>query len=90
MPPMREGSPHVMARNGQWTSRDPGTPQNYQSRSITFGIWRGFDHVFTYHIPKSAFKTGTNTLEISNLSGTRGYGGFLSHAFVFDYIALRK
>ncbi len=84
------GSRPIIRVNGQWNSRDPGAPQNYQSRSITFGIWRGFDHVFSYHIPKSAFKTGTNTIVIENLSGSTGYGGFLSHGFVFDYIGLRK
>jgi rhamnogalacturonan endolyase len=84
------GSRPIVRVNGQWASADPGAPRTYQSRSITFGIWRGFDHVFSYHIPKSAFKTGTNTLVIENISGSGGYGNFLSNAFVFDYIGLRK
>ncbi|MEO7101544.1 MAG: hypothetical protein ABI162_19495 [Luteolibacter sp.] len=42
------------------------------------------------HIPKDAFKTGANTIVIENISGTGGYGGFLSNATVFDYIGLRK
>jgi rhamnogalacturonan endolyase len=78
-----------IVRLNDWKSRDPGAPESYQSRSITFGIWRGYDKVFTIRIPKSAFKAGTNTLTIENLSGS-GAGGFLSNAFVFDYIALRE
>ncbi|MEO5913740.1 MAG: rhamnogalacturonan lyase B N-terminal domain-containing protein [Luteolibacter sp.] len=83
------GSRPIVHLNDTWTSRDPGAPESYQSRSITFGIYRGFDHVFTIHIPKTAFKAGANTLSIDNLSGS-GAGGFLSNAFVFDYIGLRE
>lgn len=82
------GSRPMVRLNDKWTSRDPGAPPSYQSRSITFGIHRGFDKVFTYRIPKSAFKVGTNTLIIDNRSGS-GSGKFLSNAFVFDYIGLR-
>lgn len=78
----------VVRLNDTWKSRDPGAPESYQSRSITFGIWRGFDKVFSIPIPRSAFKVGTNTLTIDNLSGS-GAGGYLSNAFVFDYIGLR-
>ncbi|MEO5713433.1 MAG: rhamnogalacturonan lyase B N-terminal domain-containing protein [Luteolibacter sp.] len=78
-----------VVRLNDWKSRDPGPPQTYDSRSITFGIWRGFDHVFTFRIPKTAFKSGVNTLAIDNLSGS-GAKGFISNAFVFDYIGLRK
>ncbi|MES2922611.1 MAG: rhamnogalacturonan lyase B N-terminal domain-containing protein [Verrucomicrobiota bacterium] len=77
-----------IVRLNDWKSRDPGAPQSYDSRSITFGIYRGFDKVFTIHIPKSAFKAGTNTLTIDNLSGS-GARGFISNAFVFDYVGLR-
>lgn len=82
------GSRPMIRLNDKWTSRDPGAPRSYQSRSITFGIHRGFDKVFTYRIPKSAFKVGANTLAIDNRSGS-GAGKFLSNAFVFDYIGLR-
>lgn len=82
------GSRPMVRLNDKWSNRDPGAPPSYQSRSITFGIHRGFDKVFTYRIPKSAFKTGTNTLVIENRSGS-GSGKFLSNAFVFDYIGLR-
>ncbi len=78
-----------IVRLNDWKSRDPGAPPSYQSRSITFGIWRGFDRVFTIPIPKSAFKAGTNTLTIDNLSGS-GAGRFLSNAFVFDYVGMRE
>ncbi|RYD30474.1 MAG: rhamnogalacturonase B, partial [Verrucomicrobiaceae bacterium] len=83
------GSRPVVRLNDKWTSRDPGAPPSYQSRSITFGIHRGFDRVFSYRIPKSAFEAGTNTLVIDNRSGS-GAGRFLSNAFVFDYIGLRE
>jgi rhamnogalacturonan endolyase len=75
--------------NGKWDSRPLRAPQTYQSRSITFGIHRGFDHVQTFRIPKSAFKIGSNTVEIESMSGSGGYGKFLSNGFVYDYIALR-
>jgi len=78
-----------VVRLNDWKSRDPGPPPSYDSRSITFGIWRGFDHVFTIHLPKAAFKPGVNTLTIDNVSCS-GARGFISNAFVFDYIALRK
>ena len=84
------GSRPIIHVNGKWDSRASGAPANYDSRSITFGIWRGFDHVQTIHIPKAALNAGTNTMVIENVSGTTGYGSFLSHAFVFDYIGLRK
>jgi len=83
------GSRPIVRLNDKWASRDPGAAQSYDSRSITFGIYRGFDHVFTTHIPRSAFKVGTNTLSIDNLSGS-GARGFISNAFVFDYIGLRE
>lgn len=82
------GSRPVVRVNDKWTSPDPGAAQSYQSRSITFGIYRGFDHVVTTRIPRSAFKIGTNTLIIENLSGSSSHG-FLSNAIVFDYIGLR-
>jgi rhamnogalacturonan endolyase len=83
------GSRPSVRLNDQWTSRDPGPPRSYDSRSITFGIHRGYDRVFTIPIPKSAFKAGTNTLLIHNRSGS-GAGKFLSNAFVFDYVGLRE
>lgn len=82
------GSRPMVRLNDQWSNRDPGAPPSYDSRSITFGIYRGYGKVFTYRIPKSAFKVGTNTLVIENRSGS-GAGKFLSNAFVFDYIGLR-
>lgn len=83
------GSRPMVKLNDKWESKDPGAPSSYQSRSITFGIYRGYDKVFTYRIPKSAFKVGTNTLVIDNRSGS-GAGKFLSNAFVFDYVGLRE
>ena len=84
------GSRPVIRVNGKWNSRAPRAPETYDSRSITFGIWRGFDHVQTIRIPKAVLVAGTNTIIIENISGTDGLGDFLSNAFVFDYIGLRK
>jgi rhamnogalacturonan endolyase len=83
------GSRPIVRLNDKWTSRDPGPPRTYDSRSITFGIHRGYDKIFTIPIPKSAFKTGTNTLTIDNRSGS-GSGKFLSNGFVYDYVGLRE
>lgn len=82
------GSRPVIHVNDSWKSRAPPAPRSYDSRSITFGIYRGYDTVFRIPIPKSAFKPGLNTLSIDNVSGS-GAGGFLSNAFVFDYVGLR-
>lgn len=86
---------HVSARpvirvNDRWSSRPLPAPKTYQSRSITFGIYRGFDHVQTIRIPKSALQAGSNTLSIGTISGSTGYGDFLSYGIVYDYIGLRR
>jgi rhamnogalacturonan endolyase len=68
------------------TSASP-TPVNLNSRSITRGTWRGVNQLYTFAIPASALRTGTNTLSISVLSGSSGTT-YLSPSFVFDAIAL--
>lgn len=82
------GSRPSIRVNDRWSSRAPGPPRTFPSRSITFGIHRGFDHVHVLHIPKEALQVGRNTFQIQNVSGS-GSGGFLSHAMVFDFIGLR-
>lgn len=74
--------------NGKWSSKPPAAPQTYDSRSITFGIYRGFDKVHTIRIPRTALKAGENTITIHTISGS-GSKGFLSNGMVFDYIGLR-
>lgn len=78
----------IVRVNDRWTHRAPAAPRTYDSRSITFGIHRGFDHVHSIRIPKSAFNAGENSLTLENISGSGG-SGFLSNAFVYDFIGLR-
>ena len=68
------------------TSASP-VPANLDSRGVTRGTWRGVNAFYTFTIPASALKTGTNTLSISVLSGSSGTT-FLSPNFVFDALAL--
>ncbi|GAA1600146.1 rhamnogalacturonan lyase B N-terminal domain-containing protein [Actinoplanes couchii] len=63
------------------------TPVNLNSRNVTRGTWRGINTTYTYSIPASALKTGTNTLSISVVSGSSGET-FLSPNFIFDALAL--
>jgi len=62
-------------------------PADLNSRGVTRGTWRGVNHTYTFTVPASALRTGTNTLSISVLSGSSG-ATFLSPNFVFDAIAL--
>lgn len=78
----------IVRVNDRWASRPPAAPRCYDSRSITFGIHRGFDHVHSIRIPKSAFNPGKNTITLETISGS-GSSGFLSHALVYDFIGLR-
>ncbi len=82
------GSRPIIKVNDKWSNPPPPAPRSYDSRSITFGIYRGFDVVHTIRIPASAFRVGANVITIQNLSGT-GMHGFISNAMVFDYIGLR-
>ena len=47
----------------------------------------GINTTYTYSIPASALKTGTNSLSISVVSGSSGET-FLSPNFIFDALAL--
>jgi rhamnogalacturonan endolyase len=62
-------------------------PADLNSRGVTRGTWRGVNRTYTFTIPASALKAGTNTLSVSVLSGSSG-ATFLSPNFVFDAIAL--
>ncbi|GLY08630.1 MULTISPECIES: rhamnogalacturonan lyase B N-terminal domain-containing protein [Actinoplanes] len=63
------------------------TPVNLNSRGVTRGTWRGNNTTYTFTIPASALKKGSNTLSLSVLSGSSG-DTFLSPNFVFDALAL--
>ncbi|WP_433828219.1 rhamnogalacturonan lyase B N-terminal domain-containing protein [Actinoplanes sp. CA-015351] len=74
---------------GGWTSPSSAspTPTNLNSRSVTRGTWRGINTTYTFTVPASALKAGSNTLSISVLSGSSGET-FLSPNFIFDGLAL--
>jgi rhamnogalacturonan endolyase len=76
---------------GGYTSPASASPASVDlnSRSITRGTWRGVNQLYTFTIPASALRTGTNTLSITVLSGSSG-SGFLSPAFALDAIALDR
>lgn len=75
--------------NDSWKSRLPKAPRFYDSRSITFGTWRGFNHTHEIRIPAKALRPGRNTIRISIVSGSRSGAPFLSPAVVYDSIGLR-
>ncbi|MEV6349980.1 rhamnogalacturonan lyase B N-terminal domain-containing protein [Actinoplanes sp. NPDC051851] len=74
---------------GSYTSPSSAspTPTNLNSRNITRGTWRGVNATYTFTVPASALKTGTNTFSISTISGSSG-DTFLSPNFIFDALAL--
>jgi rhamnogalacturonan endolyase len=74
---------------GGFTSPSSASPPstNLNSRSLTRGSWRGANQLYTFSIPASALRTGTNTVSVSVISGSSG-DGFLSPSFGFDALAL--
>jgi rhamnogalacturonan endolyase len=74
---------------GGWSSPASASPApaNLNSRGVTRGTWRGVNATYTFTIPASALRAGTNTLSISTISGSSG-DTFLSPNFVFDAVAL--
>ncbi|MGV9555726.1 rhamnogalacturonan lyase B N-terminal domain-containing protein [Streptomyces sp. NPDC003401] len=83
------GRPQVTV-NDTWTSAVPSPPAQPNTRSLTNGSYRGNNHVFTYSVPASAWRTDTgqyNVLRIDVVSGS-GTTGFLSAGTAFDAIDL--
>jgi rhamnogalacturonan endolyase len=74
---------------GGWSSPSSASPapSDLNSRTVTRGTWRGFNHTYTFSIPASALHTGSNSVTISVISGSSGTT-FLSPNFVFDALAL--
>jgi rhamnogalacturonan endolyase len=68
------------------TSASPA-PADLNSRSLTRGTWRGPNETYTFTIPASALRTGTNTLSIVVISGSSGTT-YLSPSFAFDALSL--
>ncbi|BCY05346.1 rhamnogalacturonan lyase B N-terminal domain-containing protein [Actinoplanes sp. L3-i22] len=81
------GRPAVTIGSYSSPSSASPAPANLDSRNVTRGTWRGINTTYTFTIPASALKTGTNTLSISTISGSSGTT-FLSPNFIFDGLAL--
>lgn len=86
------GRPQIEVNAGTpwaWKSALPEpSVQPRQSRGITRGTYRGNNDTFAYDIPATALHSGTNTIDIHIVSGTKSYPGFLSPNVVFDAIDL--
>jgi rhamnogalacturonan endolyase len=84
------GRPFITVNSGQsyaWTSSIPSPSNQPNSRGITRGTWRGNNTLFTYNIPTSALRAGTNTIDIVVASGSSGTA-FLSPNITYDAIDL--
>lgn len=84
--------PRVTVNGGQsyaWTSGFPTASRDLNSRGITRGTWRGTNQLYTFGIPSSAFRAGTNTIDMGMISGSYVSGQtWLSPNVVFDAIDL--
>lgn len=97
----KTGRPTV--KIGSWTGSDPGAPvcpssyhrefhTNFKqklidSRGITRGAYRGYGEIYTWTVPASAFKSGTNTLTLG-VSGN-GDATWLSANYILDALELQ-
>jgi len=84
--------PKITVNSGQsyaWTSGNPTASRDLNSRGITRGTWRGDNQMYTFSIPSSAFRAGTNTIDMGMISGSYVSGStWLSPNVVFDAIDL--
>ena len=84
--------PRITVNAGQayaWTSGIPTASRDLNSRGVTRGTWRGSNQLYTYSIPSSAFRAGTNTIDMGMVSGSYVSGQtWLSPNVVFDAIDL--
>ena len=69
------------------TSAAPDPSSQPTSRTLTVGTYRGNNVTYTYNIPASAFVAGTNTLNLTVISGS-GATGFLSAGYSYDCVEL--
>ncbi|KUL33720.1 rhamnogalacturonan lyase B N-terminal domain-containing protein [Actinoplanes awajinensis] len=81
------GRPAVTIGSYSSPSSASPAPANLDSRNVTRGTWRGINTTYTFTVPASALKAGSNTLSISTISGSSG-ATFLSPNFIFDGLAL--
>ncbi|KAF2014285.1 polysaccharide lyase family 4 protein [Aaosphaeria arxii CBS 175.79] len=72
---------------GSWTGSDPGAPKLIDSRGVTRGAYRGWGDVYTWNVPASAFKTGSNTLTVGVFGS--GDASWLSANYIVDAIELQ-
>ncbi len=80
------GRPQITVNN--WTSPAPSASSQPSSRSLTIGTYRGNNALYTYAVPASAFVSGTNRMTINVISGTAGYGGYLSPGYSYDCVEM--
>ncbi|MBU6310106.1 MAG: hypothetical protein KJS77_10215, partial [Planctomycetes bacterium] len=84
--------PKITVNSGQsyaWTSGNPTASADLNSRGVTRGTWRGTNQLYTFSIPSTAFRAGTNTIDMSMISGSYVSGQtWLSPNAVFDAIDL--
>ena len=84
--------PKITVNSGQsyaWTSGNPTASADLNSRGITRGTWRGDNQLYTFSIPSTAFRAGTNTIDMGMISGSYVSGQtWLSPNAVFDAIDL--
>ncbi|KAK6206264.1 rhamnogalacturonase B [Colletotrichum tabaci] len=81
----KTGRPNVKINN--WQGSDPGAPRLIDSRGVTRGAYRGFGEVYTWNVPATALKQGSNTLTIG-VFGT-GDADYLSANYIVDAIELQ-
>ncbi|KAG8841818.1 hypothetical protein FRB91_004653, partial [Serendipita sp. 411] len=82
----QNGRPTVRV-NGQWSGADPGAPVLIDSRGLTRGGYRGWGDVYTWNIPASALRTGSNSIVIGAV-GSKNLGGWLAGNYIVDAIEL--
>ncbi|MDB5328643.1 MAG: polysaccharide lyase family 4 protein, partial [Phycisphaerales bacterium] len=84
--------PKVTVNSGQtyaWTSANPSASSDLNSRGITRGTWRGDNQLYTFSIPSTAFRAGTNTIDVPLISGSFTAGQtWLSPNVAYDAIDL--
>ncbi|MFF4351901.1 rhamnogalacturonan lyase B N-terminal domain-containing protein [Streptomyces sp. NPDC001530] len=82
------GRPRVSVND--WVSAVPSAPTQPSTRSLTTGSYRGNNHVFTFNVPNSAWKSDVsqyNVLKLNIVSGSTG-SAYLSPGTSFDCIDL--
>ncbi|MHA7578874.1 rhamnogalacturonan lyase B N-terminal domain-containing protein [Paenibacillus vandeheii] len=80
------GRPSVTI-NGQ-TLTNPAASSQPNSRSFTIGTYRGNNTTFSWNIPASYFVNGSNTVNITPISGSSDLGNWLSAGWVYDCVEL--